>query len=182
MASSVKVRRDLALLLAIAASFAETGGVTLYANSLTCRSEVGIVRKELSSAFVTRNAQRLAAFYAEDALLRPPGRQIQGREAIVAYFIGRTDRRRLSHRLESESLEIDGVKAVDRGVWEASWQDPGQPVTSAHGRYLIVWMRNSAGIWRIAYESWPRPEFADAATIGCGAPDCIGVSGPSLPG
>lgn len=157
MAFPNKVRRDLALLLVFAASIAETGGITLYAHSLTCGSEVSDVRQAFSSAYLAGDERRLAAVYSEDAVLRPPGREIQGREAIVAYFIGRKDRHRISHTLRSESLDEQGSMAVDKGIWEAAWQDSGRAVRSAHGRYVIVWARDTGGIWRIARESWRRP-------------------------
>jgi ketosteroid isomerase-like protein len=110
-----------------------------------------------SAAYVTNDTAALGQVYADSAVLLPPGREIRGRAAIQRYFLWGSNYRQLEHRMEVSRLTINGNLAVDVGTWTSTGQRGDQPATTASERYLVVWVREPDGQWRILYDMWHRP-------------------------
>lgn len=113
--------------------------------------------RAFSDAYVTGDLTTLGELYTEDGLALPPGRAVQGREAVRSYFAPGPNRVNLAHAMESERLEVLGDVATDVGMWTNTWRiGDGDPQT-ATGRYLVVWRRGYDGRWRMQYDMWHRP-------------------------
>lgn len=110
-----------------------------------------------SAAYVANDTAALGQVYADSGVLLPPGREIRGRAAIQRYFSWGGNYRQLAHRMETSRLSINGNLAVDVGTWTSTGQRGDQPATTASERYLVVWVRESDGQWRILYDMWHRP-------------------------
>ncbi len=111
-----------------------------------------------SDAYVSGDLDALASLYTEDAVLYPPGRVVEGRDAIRKYFTPGPNRKQLAHRLETMELDVAGNTAIETGTWTSTWQVGERgPVTSSD-RYLIVWKRQEDGRWLIHRDWWHRPD------------------------
>src|SRR4029077_13256575 len=93
------------------------------------------------------SAARLAALFAEDGTLLPPGMPlIKGRANIEAFWdgfikAGASDPKHLSVRVESS-----GDIAYEIGTWQANIPNPQTgKVGPANGTYLTVWKRQPDG-------------------------------------
>ena len=107
-----------------------------------------------SQSYVQGDTTTLGHLYTMDAVLLPPGREIKGRESIKEYFSPSPRRRNISHSMESQELVIQGSTAIDMGTWHNSWQIEEGEVQSASDRYLVVWILQEDGQWRIRYDMW----------------------------
>ena len=56
-----------------------------------------------------------------------------------------------------QRLTISGDMAVDVGTWTSTGQRGDAEPATASERYLIVWVREDDGAWRILYDMWHRP-------------------------
>ncbi len=99
-----------------------------------------------SAAAATRDAGRVAAFYAEDAIAYPPNEPVAvGRAAAekvwAAYFADST----YSISWKTDHAEVIG----DLGYTAGAYQD-----SFGKGKYLCVWMKQADGSWKAIHDMW----------------------------
>jgi len=140
----------LLLLAGSAAAAAAQEGAADTAGAIAAAS------RAFSAAFVRGDTATIRDLYTTDAVLRPPGREVRGRDAIVRYFAP-GPRENVSHAMETDELRVTGDVAVDSGTWRHRWRTPGGDVQEASERYLVIWRRGDDGRWRIEYDMWHRP-------------------------
>lgn len=113
--------------------------------------------RAFSDAYVQNDTAALGRIYADSAVLLPPNRMVAGRAAIRRYFTWGPNDRQLAHAMQSERLTISGDVAIDVGTWTSTGQRGSAEPTTAAERYLVVWVREADGAWRILYDMWHRP-------------------------
>jgi ketosteroid isomerase-like protein len=123
------------------------------------RDSVAIVTasRAFSAAYVRNDTTALGLVYADSAVLLPPNREIRGRAAIRRYFAWGGNYRQLAHAMEPDRLTIRGDLAIDVGTWTSRGQRGESEPTAASERYLVIWVRERDGAWRIWYDMWHRP-------------------------
>ena len=105
-----------------------------------------------AAAFNAGNAANIAALYADDAKLLPPGGEtIEGIEAIGAFWEG------FIVEAEGASVSLEGVElynlgdvALDIGAFTVTGADGSH---LDHGKYMIIWTRGEDG-WKMARDMW----------------------------
>ena len=112
--------------------------------------------RAFSAAYVRNDTAALGQVYSDSAVLLPPNREVRGRAAIQRYFTWGADYRQLEHAMESIRLAIVGDLAIDEGVWTSTGQRGDADPRTASERYLVIWVRESNGTWRILYDMWHR--------------------------
>jgi ketosteroid isomerase-like protein len=113
--------------------------------------------RAFSDAYVRNDTTALGRLYSDSAVVLPPNREIRGRAAIRRYFSWRAPYRQLAHAMTSERLTVAGDLAIDLGTWSSTGQRGDDPPQTTSERYLIVWVREHDGAWRILYDMWHRP-------------------------
>ncbi len=113
--------------------------------------------RAFSAAYVANDTAALGRVYADSAVLLPPNREIRGRAAIQRYFAWGPNYRQIAHSMESHHLLIRADLAIDAGVWTSTGQRGDAAPATASERYLVVWVRETDGAWRILYDMWHRP-------------------------
>jgi uncharacterized protein (TIGR02246 family) len=99
-------------------------------------------------AYNDKNADALAALYAEDAQLLPPGAtEVSGRDAIRAYFVNDIEKQWAMIHIKSDSSGVGGEWAWRSGNWSA------ETMPMATGKYIEVWHRAADG-WRLQKDIW----------------------------
>lgn len=121
------------------------------------RAAIAAASAAFSEAYVQNDMAALGEVYTEDAVILPPGREIRGREAIQRYFAWGPSHRQIAHSMVPSELTVSGDVATDLGTWHSTSQRGDDPPTTAAGQYLVVWVRNADGAWRIQYDMWHRP-------------------------
>jgi uncharacterized protein (TIGR02246 family) len=104
------------------------------------------------AAFNKGDAQAVAAMYAEDAYVLPPGSDIvKGRAAIEAFW------RQAAQQLGDAKLTTLDVLPLGRNaareIGTVSLKTKSQPPQEIVGKYAVVW-RKIGGQWKLATDIW----------------------------
>jgi uncharacterized protein (TIGR02246 family) len=108
-----------------------------------------------SAAAATRDAKRVASFYAEDAIAYPPNEPIAiGRAAAekvwAAYFADPTYK--LSWK--TTHAEVTGTLGYTTGTYEDSFKAPDGKTVNGKGKYVCVWRKQRDGTWKAVHDMW----------------------------
>jgi uncharacterized protein (TIGR02246 family) len=105
-----------------------------------------------SAAFNKGGAAALAAMYAPDAYVLPPGHDIvQGRPAIEAFWRGAMQQLGDAKLVAVNVLPLGPRAAREIGTF--SFQTKTQPPHPAVGKYVVVW-RHIGDRWLLATDIW----------------------------
>jgi ketosteroid isomerase-like protein len=129
----------------------------------------------LQAAVAARDAERTAAFYAEDAVLMPVAEPIvEGRLAILEewrHVYGIPGFTSSSH-LVAASLSTAGDLGYTRGTYESGMQGTGGRAVVERGKWVSVWKRGTDGSWRIIVDisntDAPPPDHQPSTAITSG--------------
>jgi uncharacterized protein (TIGR02246 family) len=113
--------------------------------------------RDVAKSFVTaanaKDAARIGALYAEDAVLMPPNQEmVRGRAAIQAFWQKILDGGAKDLSLTTMHVAVSGDVAYEAGTYQFTLAAPGaQPVTD-RGKYVVGLRREADGKWRMAYD------------------------------
>ncbi len=110
-----------------------------------------------SKAAATRDAERVASFYAEDAIAYPPNEPIAiGRPAAkkvwAAYFADETFT--ISWKTVHAAVAKSGDLGYTAGTYEASFKGPDGKQVSEKGKYVCTWRKQKDGTWKAIHDIW----------------------------
>jgi len=110
-----------------------------------------------ADAFNAKDAARVASFYAEGAIVMPPGQpMVRGRSNIEAYY-ARGFRQDISNfRLVPMESASSGAHAFEAGssslTGRRNASSPSGPaLITTSGKYVVIYKRVD-GVWKIAYD------------------------------
>jgi uncharacterized protein (TIGR02246 family) len=105
-----------------------------------------------TAAFNKGDAQAVAAMYAEDAYVLPPGSDIvKGRAAIEAFW-----RQAAQQMTDAKLTTLDVLplgRTAAREIGTVSLKTKSQPPQEVVGKYAVVW-RKIDGRWKLATDIW----------------------------
>jgi uncharacterized protein (TIGR02246 family) len=103
---------------------------------------------EFEAAFKAKDAAKVAAFYAEDAVMMPPNEpSVKGRKAIQAHYVNQFKEGFTNLDLNPTESAVSGQQAFDAGT--SSIVLPNG--RTENGKYLVVYKRVGAD-WKLAYD------------------------------
>ena len=110
-----------------------------------------------SKAAATRDADRVASFYAEDAIAYPPQEPVAiGRPAAkkvwAAYFADKTFT--ISWKTVHAAVAKSGDLGYTAGTYEASFKGPDGKQVSEKGKYVCTWRKQKDGTWKAIHDIW----------------------------
>ena len=110
-----------------------------------------------SKAAATRDADRVASFYAEDAIAYPPQEPAAtGRAAAkkvwAAYFADKTFT--ISWKTVHAEVAKSGHLGYTAGTYEASFKGPDGKQVSEKGKYVCTWKKQKDGTWKAIHDIW----------------------------
>ena len=138
----------LALLSALLAS-----GPALAADKV--RAAVDRGNRAFLAAYAAHDSAKIAALYAPDAAVFPPGAdRANGRAAIQKLWQGFMDAGVTNVTLRTVDVSANGGFAAESG--EFALDAPGKDGKLAHlvGKYVVVWKRDKAGHWQLFRDIW----------------------------
>lgn len=126
-------------------------------------SQSGLASEDMKSLFYTiwaqysdslasGKAEKVAAFFTEDAILMEPERHdIMGKDAIQSYYSEMFDRLEIKKAsITPGETRIYGDTLFQFGTYHESRQPKGKRVSGLDGRFFSVWERQSDGSWKIS--------------------------------
>ena len=110
-----------------------------------------------SKAAATRDADRVASFYADDATAYPPNEPVAiGRPAAkkvwAAYFADPTYS--ISWKTVHAGVAKSGDLGFTAGTYEDSFKGPDGKLVTGKGKYVCTWRKQSDGTWKAIHHIW----------------------------
>lgn len=108
-----------------------------------------------SAAAATRDAKRVASFYADNAIAYPPNEPIAiGRAAAekvwAAYFADPT----YKISWKTTHADVTGALGYTTGTYEDSFKGPDGKSVGGKGKYVCVWRKQGDGTWKAVHDMW----------------------------
>jgi len=110
-----------------------------------------------SASAATKDAERVASFYAEDAIAYPPNEPIAvGRAAAkkvwASYFAEPTFS--ISWKTLHAEVSKSGELGFTAGTYEDSYKGPDGKTVIEKGKYLCTWKKQNDGTWKAIHDMW----------------------------
>jgi uncharacterized protein (TIGR02246 family) len=120
-------------------------------------SQILRIDAEWSAAAQGRDIERIVSYWADDAVLFPPGSsRLEGKPAIRAYVAKsfQAPGFGISWKTTDVVVSRSGDLAYATGTNRVSFTGPdGQPVT-VEGKAVTVWRREKDGAWKCVIDIW----------------------------
>lgn len=130
------------------------------------RNEVRVALASYAAAARAVDADASAAWFTDGGTLFEPGiPPIISRDTIRAFVKSFPGVQVDSSVLHADTVEVFGTTAYVWGSYYEALRFPGQPPSTQDGRFVMQWLRESDGTWRIhRYYRVPMPSAPVAAT------------------
>jgi uncharacterized protein (TIGR02246 family) len=120
-------------------------------------AEVRATDTRWQEAVKARDAERAAAFWADDATIYPPNAAaITGKDAIHAYVAGAFASPDFSITWTTDKVEVakSGDMAYSTGSDRLTYRGEGNKVISEKNRGIVVWKKQANGLWKAEIDIW----------------------------
>ncbi len=110
-----------------------------------------------SKAAATRDVERIASFYAEDAMVYPPNEPaVVGRAAAKKMWAALLADPSASISWKPSHAEVcrSGELGYTAGTYEFSIEAPDGKTIAEKGKYLCNWKKQSDGTWKAIHDMW----------------------------
>ena len=105
-------------------------------------------------AYNSGDAAAVAALYAADGALLPPGgTRVDGRQAIMDFWAGAISSGLANVELETVEFTALGDYATEVGTIAATVPAEGGGTTAVTGKFIVFWKRDE-GTWRLYRDIW----------------------------
>jgi ketosteroid isomerase-like protein len=110
-----------------------------------------------SKAAATRDAERVASYYAEDAVAYPPHEPIAvgkpaAKKVWASYFA------EPSFTISWTTTHAEVTRSSDlgftSGTYRASSKGPDGKLVTENGKYVCVWKKQANGSWKAIHDIW----------------------------
>src|SRR5260370_20190251 len=130
------------------------GLTTLSYSSDNAKAKAAIANgyKRWVAADQNKDAQALAGFYDDDAVLMPPREEpVIGKQAIYAWYQKFVQKpgTSLDEVFNPTSFYITGDIAIDTSDFDGTFRSPDAKDIKFHGKNIGVWRPEKDGSWRI---------------------------------
>jgi uncharacterized protein (TIGR02246 family) len=110
---------------------------------------------EWSKAAATRDPERVASFYAEDAIAYPPNAPVAVGKA-AAKKVWATFFSDASFKISWKTVhaEVNGDLGYTTGTYEDSFKGSDGKLVTEKGKYVCVWKKGKDGGWKVIHDIW----------------------------
>ena len=139
----------LACAVLLAGSTALAGDMDAHAKSLAKLDD------DWSAAAATRDAAKVASFYADDALAYPPNEPVAvGRAAAQKVWAAYFAEPSFKISWKTTHAEVNGDLGFTSGTYEDSYKGADGKLVQENGKYLCVWKKQKDGSWKAIHDMW----------------------------
>jgi uncharacterized protein (TIGR02246 family) len=108
-----------------------------------------------SAAAATRDAAKVASFYADDALAYPPNEPVAvGKAAAQKVWAAYFAEPSFKISWKTTHAEVNGDLGFTSGSYEDSFKGPDGKLVQEKGKYLCVWKKQKDGSWKAIHDMW----------------------------
>jgi ketosteroid isomerase-like protein len=110
-----------------------------------------------AKAAATRDADRVASFYAEDAIAYPPNEpaaigRLAAKKVWAAYLADPTFK--ISWKTTHAGVSKSGDLGYTAGTYEDSYKGPDGKLVTEKGKYVCTWKKQEDGTWKAIHDIW----------------------------
>ena len=110
-----------------------------------------------SKAAATRDAERVASFYAEDAIAYPPNEPVAigqpaAKKVWASYFADSTFS--ISWKTVHAGAAASGDLGFTAGTYDDSFKGPDGTIVRETGKYVCTWKKQKDGSWKAIHDIW----------------------------
>ena len=121
------------------------------------RSQILRLDAEWSQAAQTRDVDRVVSFWAEDAIVFPPGSPaVAGKSAIRDFVVKsfQTPAFSISWKTTDVGVSRSGDIAYTTGTNRITFNAPDGKQITVEGKAVTVWRREKDGAWKCVIDIW----------------------------
>lgn len=119
------------------------------------QSAIQDINSRWDEAFNAKKPQEVAALYDAQATVLPAGAaQVNGHEAIVAFWTNTIGLGITDHKIEMIEVGEDGNFAFQRGLWSAGLVNAEGERQTFSGNLHVLYKRQSDGSWKTLTHIW----------------------------
>ncbi len=108
-----------------------------------------------SRAAVAKDVERVASFYAEDAVVYPPDQPaVVGRAAAKKAWAGFLADPSFAISWTTTHAEVAGDLGYTTGTYQDSFKGPDGKMVKETGKYVCVWKKQKDGTWKAVHDIW----------------------------
>ena len=115
---------------------------------------IGDARKAFMAAYEAGDAAAISQLYMPNAVSEPNFQPtLKGRDAIAASLKDMFAQVSVNATLDAEETRTLGNVGLDRGHYTVTvTPKAGAPPTTSQGRYLVVYVKDADGKWRVSHD------------------------------
>ena len=111
--------------------------------------------EDWSKAAGAKDVERVASFYAEDAVAYPPGApaavgKAAAKKVWAAYFADPS----FAISWKTQHAEVTGDLGYTSGTSETSFKGADGKIVTEKGKFLCVWRKQKDGSWKAVHDMW----------------------------
>ncbi len=108
-----------------------------------------------SKAAATKDADRVASFYAEDAIAYPPNDSAAvGRPAAKKVWNSYFADPSFKISRKTDHAGVSGDLGFTAGTYDDSFKGPDGKLVSKKGKYVCTWKKQKDGTWKAIHDIW----------------------------
>jgi uncharacterized protein (TIGR02246 family) len=145
------------LVLAVVGVLFACSGCASAGSRADVRSEILRLDAEWSRAAQNRDVDRVLSFWADDAVVLPPGSPaVAGRPAIREFVMKsfQTPGFSISWKTTTVAVSSSGDIAYTTGTNRITFNAPDGKQVAVEGKAVAVWRREKDGAWKCALDIW----------------------------
>jgi ketosteroid isomerase-like protein len=110
---------------------------------------------EWAKAAAARDVERVASFYAEDAIAYPPNEPAAvGRAAAKKVWANYLSDPTFAISWKTTHAQVTGDLGFTAGTYEDSFKGPDGKTVNETGKYVCVWKKQKDGSWKAIHDIW----------------------------
>jgi len=114
------------------------------------------LNQQFDAAFNSKNAQAVAALYADDAIVMPApaGQVVKGRQGVAEFFGGLIQAGVIEHALTMKEAVVTDTLATQTGNWAAAMIGEDGVKQQFGGNVQVVFQKQADGQWLAVTHIW----------------------------
>ena len=141
----------------LAAAFAVLASVPLALSAHIAANAQALAKldDDWSKAAVAKDVERVASFYADDAIAYPPGEPMAvGKAASKKVWATYFSDPSFAISWKTAHAEVVGELGYTSGTYDNSFKGPDGNTVHANGKYVVVWRKQKDGGWKAIHDVW----------------------------
>ena len=121
------------------------------------RSEILRLDTEWSRAAQNRDVDRVLSFWADDAIVFPPGSPAVSGKAAIREFVAKSFQTlgfNISWKTTTVAVSRSGDIAYTTGTNRVTFSAPDGKQVTVEGKAVAVWRREKNGAWKCVIDIW----------------------------